>query len=309
MIRFYQKIKQFVKLFSYLFFLCYNIPMKNKTMTSKKEQYLHSLKNAIDLIVCPICMSDLNIQDNSLVCKNKHTFNINKKGYVRLLKKEKKYSDNIYTKQLFLSRRNIINNRYYDDLHMTISKIINNYFSEKHLDILEIGCGEATHSVKIKKNLDFQTNYIATDLSTDAIELATDYDNILTPILSDLYFLPIHEKSINCIIDILSPFYNKELSRILKKDGIIIKVIPTKDYLKEIRDITNNADYLIENNVLSNFENYYKILQTYNYEKQFELNDNDSLDFFKMTPLTNNKSYKPIRTITISLKIIVATLK
>ena len=50
--------------------------------------------NIIDIFRCPICHDNVKISDNSLICSKNHCYDISKKGYFGLLKKNKLRIDN-----------------------------------------------------------------------------------------------------------------------------------------------------------------------------------------------------------------------
>ena len=60
---------------------------------------------------------------NSLVCPNKHSFDLSRKGYVRLVKKERALNDNFYDFSLFSHRRSFILAGFYELLHNKIMRI------------------------------------------------------------------------------------------------------------------------------------------------------------------------------------------
>ena len=81
-------------------------------------------KKIENIFMCPICYNDIKIHNNSLICKNGHCYDISKKGYFTLLKKNKLRIDNIYDINLFKNRMEFIKKGYYYELHKLISKII-----------------------------------------------------------------------------------------------------------------------------------------------------------------------------------------
>ena len=227
-------------------------------LLNKKQMFINHLK-ANNPLVCPICSGNLLIDNqSSLKCEHNHTFNINKKGYVRLLKKEKKFSSDLYSKQLFLNRKKVI--PLYAQMHKIIASFINDNFDKK-VNVFEVGSGESTHSFLIQSKLKNCNKYIVSDLSVSAVELSTDYlINGITPVLCDVYALPIKSEEMDCVIDILSPYSASEVKRILKKDGYFIKVFPGKNYLKEIRDIIKLGSYEKEEEVYNNFIKNFKLI-------------------------------------------------
>ena len=54
--------------------------------------------------------------NSSLVCCNNHTFDYTKKGSINLIKANNYKASNIYTKELFINRRNFINNNFYKEI-------------------------------------------------------------------------------------------------------------------------------------------------------------------------------------------------
>lgn len=280
----------------------------DKISISKKAIFTEFLRTS-DFVVCPICNNDLQVYNSSLICPNNHTFDINKKGYVRLLKKQRDCSDKIYTNILFNSRRIVINAGFYDKMHIVIAEFIEKYLLNNNKKvILEIGSGESTHSYHIKKLLNVDNNFIVSDLSKEAMELSTDYLFYgINPVLCDAYNLPFKNESADIILDILSPYFHNEIKRVLKNDGYIIKVFPGKNYLKEIRDMINVGEYTKNEEVFNNFSKYFTILEIKNVCTTFELQEQMAFQFIKMTPLTKNFQLQNYpKKITIDLNIAIA---
>ena len=173
----------------------------------------------------------------------------------------------------------------------------------KNGKILDLGCGEGTITNVFAKNLkDFFL--IGIDYSKDAIDLATDYlnDNSLF-LVGDVNNIPVEDNSVDVVLDFLSPFSSNCILKVLKEDGFFIKVIPTKNYLKELRDIYNLDNY--ENKFL--IKNDFEIVERKVVEKKFfNLKIEDQNYLATMTPLTwKQEKVKKVKEITISLEIIV----
>ena len=77
-------------------------------------------KKIENIFMCPICYNDIKIHNNYLICKNGHCYDISKKGYFTLLKKNKLRIDNIYDINLFKNRMEFIKKGYYYELHKLI---------------------------------------------------------------------------------------------------------------------------------------------------------------------------------------------
>lgn len=193
-------------------------------MLKKKEALKIQLEKNIDLFRCPICFSNCFLKNYSLLCTNNgHTFDLSNKGNVALCKTSKIKSNAIYDFNLFHNRRKFIEYGFYNNLHKTIKDIILN--ENKNKVILDMGSGEGTHDIFIGKNIDYDT-IIGIDLSKDAAILGGDFsNNKYIPIIGDLNNVPIKDKSIDIILNILSPSNENEMDRILKKTWLGIKFL------------------------------------------------------------------------------------
>lgn len=276
----------------------------------KKIDYAKNhLQELSPMFFCSFCKSDFSIENNSLKCKNNHTFNISKKGTVILYKTSKVKEDRIYNDNLFINRRNFINLGYYDELHTKISKTINEYNTKT---ILDIGCGEGTHDIRIiNKALNENPLLIGIDLAKSGIDMANDFiDKNFIGIVGDLNNLPIKNNSIDLVLNILSPSNEKEIARVLKKDGIIIKVTPKKEYLYELRNALGIKEYENEELIDKNIATKYNIIQREEINKTFHINKENLKYLVNMTPLMNNINTIPnIKSITIALNIYLLKVK
>ena len=168
-----------------------------------------------------------------------------------------------------------------------------------------MGCGDGTHD-NIILNLisSSQPFIIGVDISKVGVECATDYvKNNFIPLVMDLNYMPLENKSVDVILNILSPSNEKEMNRILKQDGIIIKVTPKKEYLYELRELLHIKEYENELQIEKNIDKNYIIVRK-------ELSEESMLNLINMTPLSKNYNYdKMINEITIALNIYVLKVR
>lgn len=274
-------------------------------LLSKLELSKKFLKNN-SIIKCIYCNELLVLKNNEISCVNNHNFNIKRNGSIFLVKNNNYKISKFYNKELFIKRRHFILNHYYDD----INKYINNFIKTncKNGTILDIGCGEGSHTYLITEDLSY-FNIYGIDYSKDAVDLATDYMCKNTYFLvGDVNNLPFNNNSIDIVIDYLSPFNTENVNKILKKDGYFIKVIPTSNYLIELRKIYNLKEY---DNKFNNIEGY-DIIENKVFEKKYNIYDNLDKDYLlNKTPLTWNvvDKNKNIDTITISLNVLILRKK
>lgn len=261
------------------------------------------------MMSCPFCFSAVNIKNDSLICFNNHTFDISKKGTAVLYKTSKLKKSKIYNNNLFMNRRKFINRGFYDKLYSEISSIINQINVNT---ILDMGSGEGSHDIKIINLLNNKkVKLIGIDLSKDGIDLSNDFiGNNYIGIVGDLNQLPFKDNTIDLILNILSPANEKEMSRVLKKDGIIIKVTPKSQYLCELRNELKINDYENELIIENKLYEKYDVLMKKEIIDSYPL-DNENLKYLiNMTPLMSHIDLVPsIKSITIALNIYVLRIK
>ena len=193
---------------------------------------------------CPICQEDLTLVESSLKCSNRHSFDLAKFGYVNLAPQIKQSAN--YDKENFQNRQQILEAGFYQNILKGISDILATKPSSK--TVLDIGCGEGFYSRKLQESHSDKTFY-AFDISKDSVQIAAKSEPnwAVNWFVSDLARLPVKDASMDILLDIFSPANYGEFRRVLSKDGILIKVIPTENHLKEIRqmvqDQLTNKDY------------------------------------------------------------------
>ena len=183
---------------------------------------------------CPICQENLTLVETSLKCDNHHSFDLAKFGYVNLAPQIKQSAN--YDKENFQNRQQILEDGFYQAILKGISDILATKPSAK--TVLDIGCGEGFYSRKLQEVHPEKTFY-AFDISKDSVQIAAKSEPnwAVNWFVGDLARLPIKDTSMDILLDIFSPANYGEFRRVLSKDGILIKVIPTENHLKEIRQM------------------------------------------------------------------------
>lgn len=189
-----------------------------------------NLATVENIFSCPICRADMTYKNGaSLVCKANHCFDRARLGYVNMLQKQI-LTD--YNKEMFTARREIFRAGYYNPLLDKISSILKE-ISPKI--IVDAGCGEGFQLSYIKSALSPSPTAIGIDVSRDGITIASREDKQSVWLVADLASIPLKNSSVDGLINILSPANYKEFSRVVRKGGYIIKVVPGESYLAQIR--------------------------------------------------------------------------
>ena len=186
---------------------------------------------------CPICQENLTVVETSLKCSNRHSFDLAKFGYVNLAPQIKQSAN--YDKENFQNRQQILEAGFYQAILKGISDLLATKPFTK--TVLDIGCGEGFYSRKLQEVHPEKTFY-AFDISKDSVQIAAKSEPnwAINWFVGDLARLPIKDTSMDILLDIFSPANYGEFRRVLSKNGILIKVIPTENHLKEIRQLAQD---------------------------------------------------------------------
>lgn len=234
---------------------------------------------------CPICQENLTLVESSLKCCNRHSFDLAKFGYVNLAPQIKQSAN--YDKENFQNRQQVLEAGFYHAILEAVSDLLAS--SKTTTTILDIGCGEGFYSRKLQESHSEKTFY-AFDISKDSVQIAAKSEPnwAVNWFVGDLARLPIKDTSMDILLDIFSPANYGEFRRVLSKNGILIKVIPTENHLKEIRqkvqDQLTNKDYSNQN-IKNHFQEHFTILsnQTASLTKTITVEQLQAL--LSMTPL------------------------
>ncbi len=227
----------------------------------------------IDLLRCPVCEAAFSRAAQSLVCTNGHTFDPSRKGYVHFLPNAKPSK---YGAALFEARRRILEAGFYDGVIRAISDAI-----PQNADVLlDAGCGDGTFTKALMRGVT-----IGLDNSKDAIALAARGGNPVLWAVGDLTRLPVKDASVDVILNLFSPAHYGEFRRVLKPNGLLLKLVPQSGYLKEIRAMLGGNSYSNEA-VVSHLKEHFKLLDRVRITKSFALGESQARDFLAMTPLT-----------------------
>ncbi|QSX23761.1 methyltransferase domain-containing protein (plasmid) [Priestia megaterium] len=264
------------------------------TEKSKKLKNVQYVGNFEHIFKCPICDSSMKVCEfKSLICSNNHTFDFAKQGYLNLMTHPIKTK---YNKELFEARKKlIVDDSFFEPLSQTIVSSINKESNVKkeNISILDMGCGEGSHLSTICNMLKPYHKKsiigVGIDLSKEGVLVASRSYNNKVWAVADLANTPFKDKQFDVILNILSPSNYGEFNRLLKNDGLIIKVVPQKGYLKELREAFYSEDKkqsYSNKDTVERFKQSFDLLSCSSLYYKMTLNKSSIQSLLKMTPLT-----------------------
>ena len=231
------------------------------------------------LFRCPLCHGAMSAGDTSLRCENGHDFAVSKKGYVDFCPAAKAGA---YDDALFNSRSRFIAGGFYSSLIREIQALLPDG------PILDAGCGEGSFLKAIMPNAAARP-CLGLDLSRPGIQRAARGGGGWLWAVGDLSRLPLQSGSMAAILNILSPANYPEFNRVLRPDGIVIKVVPGERYLTEVRALAKDKlrhDGYSNERVVQLFREKFDILSAREINDTYPLTPAQAADLVSMTPLT-----------------------
>lgn len=193
---------------------------------SKRAAGAALMNNNLSLFACPICQESMTIQEQGrMVCSANHSFDIAKQGYINMLTHG---AASKYSKELFESRKTVIDSGIYDEIE---DKIIEQIAPAQ--TVLDTGCGEGSHLARImaeKKGIG-----VGIDIAKEGILAASRHYPEQIWCVGDLVKSPFAKSSFDAILNVLSPANYEEFKRLLTPGGCVVKVVPQSRYLHELR--------------------------------------------------------------------------
>lgn len=286
----------------------------------KKERQALYVQQYENLFHCPICQERMHVVElRSLVCTQNHTFDFAKQGYLNFLTKPPKTK---YDRELFEARHILMDSgQFFAPVLGKIAEIISENCTQlqEELIILDAGCGEGTHLYTLcQEYLPKEKKVVGAgiDIAKEGILVAAKYFDHFIWCVADLANSPFRDQTFHVILNILSPANYEEFHRLLKQKGLLVKVVPTGDYLKEIRQILFTApekQTYSNEAVVEHFQESFQLIDRKRVEYTTDLQGEYLNALVQMTPLTWSVSQERIKRIlqekelivTVSLEILI----
>ncbi len=262
-------------------------------------------------LLCPVCHSRLSLlESGSFVCAKQHCFDLSAKGYVNFIPNQNQ--DKLkYGKELFDSRNAIFEDGFYAPVLDAITKIVQN---NTPAVLLDAGCGDGYYISRLQKTVP-DSDYYAIDNNRQAIQLAAQKNRKVKWMVADLANLPMEGGGTDCLLNILTPANYEEFMRVLSPRGVVVKVVPGMDYLKEIRACLGSQIRRQEysnQKVVDYFCQSTRLLERKKVHYELPVSPEQFQAFLRMTPMTFGVDLQTLKgaqatQITIDLEILTGT--
>lgn len=255
------------------------------------------------LFQCPRCGAPYcGVHGNSLVCSNGHAIDFNKHGFLHFLSGQ---ANDEYGTALFAARRRLLQAGLFDPLVEAVCDCM----SPHPQTILDVGTGEGTPAAKLLENRsgkkpgsnpdsaycsapapENQTDVlVGFDISKAGITLATQLACNAFFCVANLRELPFREGAFSTVVEFFSPSDYREFNRMLTDGGLLIKVVPEPDHLKELRSLLfadgDRRRTYSNDAVLSLFKSHYPNATSSTIRYRFAVPEELRASLVQMSPL------------------------
>lgn len=262
-------------------------------------------------LLCPVCGKRLLADEQALRCVQGHTFDIARQGYVNLLPGKGAF----YPLELFRNRREVFDHGFYAPLLGRMEELILRHAKSEKIVLLDAGCGEGYYAGNLLKNRECVK--VAFDISREAVQLGAQRYEDVTFIVADLKRIPLPDHSVDCVLDVLTPADYSEFTRVLKKNGRVLKAIPGENYLKELRALAQEqlrSGPYESGRVKDYFAEHMQAVQHDRVTYTLPVTPDEARAFARMTPMLQRVDVEAldlsgVRDITIDMELLVGKKK
>lgn len=239
---------------------------------------------------CPLCNKSMRLKKFSFICKKNHCFDITAKGYLNFVPHQ---PQTIYDPTMFANKRAVYEAGFYDPVVAKLVEVATPFIAgqEKAISCLDAGCGEGFYSLALYNELKkiAPTHFFAMDIERNALKMAAPKSAYISWFVADINHIPLKKRGVDLLFNILTPANYAEFKRILTPHGHLIKIIPGRQYLQEIR--TNVQDQLKstaydDTRVLEYFQKNCRNVKVHEIGYTLAVPPSLSAPFYCMTPMT-----------------------
>ena len=275
-------------------------------MLSKRDR-LYQAAEALQALRCPVCGADMCRAGDDFACGRGHRVNVNRRGCLNFLSQP---VEGCYDAALFQARRRV----FAAGCYRTVADAVEQLLSSAPQSLLDAGCGDGWYlNELLTRHPDWQGAGV--DISRDAILQATDQPCTALWCVGDLRRLPFRDGAFTAVLDILTPASYEEFRRVLRPEGLLIKVYPGSGDLRELRAARSMPPYA-EGQVEDYLREKAQVLSEIRVTRTLPVTPALWRDFVWMTPLNQDLTadgkeqlaLRPSDTVTVDLHVAAVTL-
>jgi 23S rRNA (guanine745-N1)-methyltransferase len=193
------------------------------------------------LLRCPLCRLELAAAAGALVCRNRHSFDLAREGYVNLLRSRGRRSAAAGDNAMQLRHRAaFLAAGHFDAISDAIAEHVRGADANPAFApwrILDAGFGTGHHLAKLAAALPAPVVGLGLDIAREAARQAARRWPHHAFAVADLWGeWPVHDAGVDLVVSIFAPKNLPEVARVLRSGGWFAMVYPGPDHLVELGD-------------------------------------------------------------------------
>jgi len=186
----------------------------------------------MQLFACPLCRAPLSQDSTTLVCIEKHRFDIAREGYVNLFPAHHRSSRSPGDEErMVAARRRFLDAGHYAPLHRDFAATLAAARGNTLGAAVDIGCGDGYFTAALAA---IGPRVYGIDVSKAAIRAAAKRHPSIAFAVASSKRLPLVDAEFDAATAILAPI-DADVLRVLANDGVLVRVSPGPDHLHELR--------------------------------------------------------------------------
>ena len=235
---------------------------------------------------CPLCGSPLTMEERRFSCPKGHMFDRASSGYVNLFLNKgpsaKRHGDD---KRMIRARTEFLATGAYKSLSDQLVSLSAPLLNDGDV-FLDAGCGEGHYIALLAKQLQAEQKsctLLGIDLSKEALTAAAKRKLDITLAVASVFHLPVGDQSVSLLWNVFAPMADAEYARVLKPDGVLIRVFPLEEHLMGLKELLYDEVY--QNKPIEPEIPGLQLLNTHYIRETLQLTSREEIDaLFKMTP-------------------------
>jgi SAM-dependent methyltransferase/DNA-directed RNA polymerase subunit RPC12/RpoP len=274
-------------------------------MLSKVERRIESIKE-LGILECPRCKGKISVDGRSLKCQSGHTYDFSKKGTVNFVLG---YGGENYSREMLEARRKLMRMGLFSGILDSIADAVANSGIAEPV-ILDAGCGEGTGLEYLDEKLKekgIEARLVGIDISSGGITIAGRTEKDILFFVADLGSLPFEDHSFDFVINMFTPASYREFRRVLRPGGKVLKVVPEREHLIELREVFGLKEYS-NADIVAHMEENMSVVSRERISTTFDAEGHGE-ELLLMTPMlwgkTEGKSAEAPKSVTVSASLFV----
>jgi 23S rRNA (guanine745-N1)-methyltransferase len=188
------------------------------------------------LLRCPVCRLDLAPSAASLVCGNRHSFDIARDGYVNLLGgRRRSLSAHGDSAQQLDHRTAFLEAGHFSPVASAIASHVAHATPVEGWRVLDAGCGTGHHLAEVAAALRTPVIGLGFDIARTAAQRAARQWQALAFAVADVWAdWPVRDEAADLVLSTFAPKNFAETSRVLRPGGWLAVVYPGPNHLAEL---------------------------------------------------------------------------